>query len=115
MSKKYQLKPVAAIIGAAFATSMSASASADITSNPFSMSDLSTGYMVAMGSKEEKKAEGKCGEGKCGDTKKAEGKCGEGKCGDTKKAEGKCGEGKCGDTKKAKPEGKCGEGKCGAK
>ena len=27
--------------------------------------------------------------------------------------DGKCGEGKCGDSKKAKKDGKCGEGKCG--
>ena len=38
------------------------------------------------------KAEGKCGEGKCGGDKGAEGKCG----GDKAEKEGKCGEGKCG-------------------
>ena len=32
-----------------------------------------------------KKAEAKCGEGKCGGDKKAEAKCGEGKCGGDKK------------------------------
>ena len=50
----------------------------------------------------EKKKDGACGEkkaeGKCGEKMKAEGKCGEGKCGEKKK-EGKCGEGKCGEKK----------------
>ncbi len=61
----------------------------------FQMTELSSGYKVAMG-------EGKCGEGKCGGEKKSsEGKCGEGKCGGEKKSsEGKCGEGKCGGEKK---------------
>ncbi|MBL1319789.1 MAG: low-complexity protein [Methylophaga sp.] len=69
-------------------------ASAD--TNPFSSAELSSGYLQL--------AEGKCGgnmkkdaEAKCGANKKAEGKCGEAKCGaNKKKAEGKCGEGKCG-------------------
>ena len=120
MSKTPQLKPVSLALGTAFALSLgSGMATAD--QNPFSMTELSSGYMVA------DKHEGKCGEGKCGGdkAKKAmEGKCGEGKCGGdkAKKAmEGKCGEGKCGGDKarektkeKAKSmEGKCGEGKCG--
>lgn len=59
--------------------------------------------------------EGKCGEGKCGDSdsKDGEGKCGEGKCGDSDSKDGKCGEGKCGDGDSEDGEGKCGEGKCG--
>jgi uncharacterized low-complexity protein len=116
MSKSNPLKPVSLALGTAFALSLgSGVASAD--QNPFSMTELSSGYMVA------DKHEGKCGEGKCGGDKakgKAmEGKCGEGKCGGDKAKEGKCGEGKCGgDKAKAKDkaksmEGKCGEGKCG--
>jgi uncharacterized low-complexity protein len=50
-------------------------------------------------------AEHKCGaDSKCGahkDSMKAEGKCGEAKCGDSlKTTEAKCGEGKCGTDKK---------------
>ena len=85
--------------------------------NPFGMSDMATDQ-IQLSAKD-----GKCGEGKCGDSKKSA-KCGEGKCGDSKKSskcgdskkEGKCGdskkEGKCGDSKK---KAKCGEGKCGGK
>ena len=91
------MKPLALVMGTAFAASMSATATVSADENPFAMNELSGGFNLAA-------AEGKCGEGKCG-----EGKCGEGKCGGDKKAkEGKCGEGKCG-------EGKCGEGKCGSK
>lgn len=50
-----------------------------------------------------KKADAKCGEGKCGgkkQVKKADAKCGEAKCGGhSKKADAKCGEGKCGGKK----------------
>ena len=97
MSKKNSLKPIAGILGTAFAVSLACSsvvyAETDVASNPFTLNDLAEGYMVADGH------EGKCGEAKCGEgMKKAEGKCGgEAKCGDSmKKAEGKCGEGKCG-------------------
>ncbi len=112
MLKKNSLKPVSAILGTAFALSLAASPIAGAAENPFGMTELSSGYMVA-------DAEGKCGEGmdkshegKCGEgmDKKAEGKCGEGM---DKKAEGKCGEGKCGEGMEKKAEGKCGEGKCG--
>ncbi|MDH5514432.1 MAG: hypothetical protein OEY45_04665 [Gammaproteobacteria bacterium] len=128
MSKTSTLKPLAVAMGAAFVTSLATSPVANAAENPFAMSELSSGYMVA-----DSHMEGKCGEGKCGGEKaKAtkEGKCGEGKCGgDKAKKEGKCGgdkdrgcseeakaakEGKCGgDKAKAMKEGKCGEGKCG--
>ncbi len=84
MSKKSTLKPLAIAMGAAFVTSLAGTSVANAAENPFAMSDLSSGYMVA------EMAEGKCGgekkagaEGKCGGEKKAagEGKCGEGKCG----------------------------------
>ena len=88
MSKKRILKPIAAALGATFAVSLMASPITQAAANPFSMTDHGAGYMVAEGG--DKKADGKCGEGKCGD-KKAEG-------GD-KKADGKCGEGKCGENK----------------
>lgn len=101
MSKKTVLKPVAAALGTTFVVSLATSPIVTAAENPFSMNELSNGYMVA-------EAEGKCGEskdeseGKCGDQKdtSAEGKCGEGKCGEKRKEhEGKCGEGKCGDNK----------------
>ena len=108
MSKTTVMKPLSIALGAAFVASLAGTSVANAADNPFSMTELSSGYMVA------DSKEGKCGEGKCGGEKKAEeGKCGEGKCGGEKKAkEGNCGEGKCGGEKKAK-EGKCGEGKCG--
>ena len=105
------MKPLAIALGATFVTSLAGTSVVNAAENPFSMTELSSGYMVA--------AEGKCGEGKCGEgmKDKAEGKCGEGKCGEGMKgsAEGKCGEGKCGEgmKDKAQEEGKCGEGKCG--
>ena len=104
MSQKSTKKPLAIALGAAFVTSLAAAPVANAAENPFAMSELSSGYMVA-----DSHMEGKCGEGKM----KKEGKCGEGKCGEGKmKKEGKCGEGKCGEGKMDK-EGKCGEGKCG--
>jgi uncharacterized low-complexity protein len=114
MSNKSVIKPLAIALGATFVTSLAGTTIANAAENPFSMTELSSGYMVA------EKAEGKCGEGKM--KKEAEGKCGEGKCGEGKmKKEGKCGEGmakeaegKCGEGK-MKKEGKCGEGKCGGK
>ena len=103
MSKTTVMKPLSIALGAAFVASLAGTSVANAADNPFSMTELSSGYMVA------DSKEGKCGEGKCGGEKKSE----EGKCGGEKKAEeGKCGEGKCGGEKKAK-EGKCGEGKCG--
>ena len=73
MSKKFELKPVAAAVGAALATSVLTMPTANADENPFGMTELSSGYMVAYGE------EGKCGEGKCGEGEKAEeGKCGEG-------------------------------------
>jgi uncharacterized low-complexity protein len=115
MSKISTLKPLAVAMGAAFVTSLATTPVANAAENPFAMSELASGYMVA-----DSHMEGKCGEGKCGgDKAKAvkEGKCGEGKCGgDKAKKEGKCGGDKdrgCSEEAKAAKEGKCGEGKCG--
>jgi uncharacterized low-complexity protein len=114
MSNKTAMKPLAVALGAAFVTSLAGTTVASASDNPFAMTELSSGYMVA------EQAEGKCGEGMMKKTeegehaegmmKKAEeGKCGEGKCGEgmmkKKEAEGKCG---------AAPVKKEGEGKCGA-
>ena len=111
MTNKTNMKPVAAIVGAALVGSLAA-LNVAAGENPFGATQLDSGYMQLAGNE--------AGEGKCGDDMgKKEGKCGEGKCGDDKgKMEGKCGddkgkmEGKCGDDKDKK-EGKCGEGKCG--
>jgi len=109
MTKKSNLKPVAAVVGAALVGSLSAVGAANAADNPFGASQLQSGYMQLASSHEG--GEGKCGgekkegEGKCGGEKAAgEGKCGEGMM---KEGEGKCGEGK------EMKEGKCGEGKCG--
>lgn len=82
MSEKKVVKPVALAVGAALASSFAIGgvAIADTVDNPFAMSALSAGYMLAAG-------EGSCG----GDKKEGEGKCGEGSCGGDKKGEGKCG------------------------
>ena len=110
MSKK--LTPIAAALGTAFALSIATTPVAADSANPFGMSDLVSGYSVALG---DKPAEGKCGEGKKGEAKcGAEKKAGEAKCGADKAktaTEGKCGA----DKAKKAVEGKCGEGKCGAK
>ena len=95
MLKKRTLKSVAAVLGTTFAVALAASPIANAADNPFSLTEISTGYMVA------DQAEGKCGEGKCGeakakDKKESEGKSRVAKDGDKKSDEGKCGEGKCG-------------------
>jgi uncharacterized low-complexity protein len=107
MIGKTTRKPLAATIGAAIVTTLAAMPAANAEENPFGMTSLASGYMVA--DKEGKCGEGKCGEGTGASAKKSEGKCGgskehEGKCGDSKEHEGKCGgskkhEGKCGDNK----------------
>ena len=118
MSQKVIKKPLAIALGAAFVTSLAGTPVANAAENPFAMSDLSSGYVVA------EMEEGKCGEGKCGgDKAKAEGKCGGDKAnaadgGDKAKKEGKCGGDKAEamateGADKSKAEGKCGEGKCG--
>jgi uncharacterized low-complexity protein len=91
MIKSTHLKPLAIALGTTLAASLATLPAANADENPFGMTKLSSGYMVAGTDKE-----GKCGEGK----KDMEGKCGEGK---TEK-EGKCGEGK------TEKEGKCGSG-----
>jgi uncharacterized low-complexity protein len=93
------------VAGAAVAASFAIGSVAHAADNPFVMQKLDSGYQLAQA---DKKADGKCGEGKCGGAKKAE----------EKKKDGKCGEAKCGADKKAGDdkgkEGKSGEAKCGA-
>lgn len=112
MINKISKKPMTLAIGAAFVASMATTGVASAAENPFGITEINGGFMVAA-------VDGKCGEGKCGGEKKA---AREAKCGGEKKAakDGKCGEGKCGGKKKAAMEAKCGgekkaarEAKCG--
>lgn len=77
-------RKLSAIIGASFAASMAVSQSAQADQSLFGFQPLSHGYNLAML------------EGNCGADKKKEGSCGE------KKKDGKCGEGKCGEKKEEK-------------
>ena len=105
MIENKNVKPMAVVLGSAVTATLATVPAAQADANPFGMTQLSEGYMVADSH-----------EGKCGGMKGKEGKCGEGKCGaKEKEMEGKCGEGKCGGAKEKKMEGKCGEGKCGTK
>ena len=63
MVKKSESKPVAAAVGATLAISILAVPMTNASDNPFGMTELSSGYMVAYDK------EGKCGEGKCGENK----------------------------------------------
>jgi uncharacterized low-complexity protein len=90
--KKMNKTPLAAAMGAALISTFAATA-ANAEANPFSMTQLSSGYMQL--------AEMKCGAsmGMPGmdKTKAAEGACAGSKTpAAAKKAEGSCGEGKCG-------------------
>lgn len=73
--KQRKATPLAFTMGAALISSLASNgASADFTttaaSNPFAMTELSSGYMLtAEADAASKSAEGKCGEGKCGDRK----------------------------------------------
>jgi uncharacterized low-complexity protein len=111
MADKKVIKPVALAVGAALAGSFAISGAvnaADTADSPFAISGLDVGYMLGEGEgscggdNADKKGEGSCGEGSCGE-KEGEGSCGE------KDGEGSCGEkdgeGSCGE--------KEGEGSCG--
>ena len=106
MSNKQISKPVSLAAGAIFAASIVAAPTVQADINPFAITALSSGYMVA-----DKGAEGQCGANKA--TKKVN----EAECGANKAAK-KVNEAECGANKAAKPkpvvEAKCGEAKCGA-
>ena len=65
MSDKSTIKPLALAAGAAFITSLASTTVVNAAQNPFAMSEIPGGYMVA------DSHEGKCGEGKCGGANKA--------------------------------------------
>ncbi len=112
--------PLALMVGSTLvsgltATAVMAEGRTDVESDPFAMTELSSGYMqLAQADKAKgamKMKGGACGEGKCGASMMPKGaleKTSEGKCAGNKpmpkakkgsKAmamEGKCGEGKCG-------------------
>ena len=111
MNKKSHNKPVALAIGAAFVAGLAASPVVNADINPFGVTALSSGYMVASS---------KAGEGQCGASKSAsEAKCGAEKATAKLVKEGECGagksvkEGECGAKTKPIQEAKCGEAKCG--
>lgn len=85
--KQRKTTPLAFTMGAALISSLASNgASADFTttaaSNPFAMTELSSGYMLtAEAGAAAKSAEGKCGEGKCGDKKAKSAKGAESKSG----------------------------------
>ena len=79
MVKKNKISPLTSALGASFTISLALSPIAHATDNPFEVTSLGSGYMVADGH------EGKCGEGKCGDKKSSDSKK------DKKEGEGKCG------------------------
>lgn len=90
------MKSSTATFALALTAATGAAGIAHASSNPFALSPLSQGYMVAAADKTQ---DGKCGEGKCAANKKA-------KASDEKSAV----------QEKAKTkDGKCGTGKCGAK
>ncbi len=93
------------------ASNAQASETTTQTDNPFTLTELSSGYLQVAESDDKgsgmKMKDGACGEGKCGSSmmKTNEDKTVEGKCAgnkpmpktdDKKGMEGKCGEGKCG-------------------
>lgn len=82
MRKNIPVKPLVALIGSALAASLVSMPAANADENPFSMTQLSSGYMIA-------DAEGKSGEKK----EAEEGNCGENKGKVEKKK--KHGEGHC--------------------
>lgn len=88
MKKKTTLGLATGAATVAFAATTAFAPLASAADNPFGMVKLDSGYQLAQA---DKKADGKCGEGKCGGDKKPA---------DDKKKDGKCGEGKCGGTKK---------------
>jgi len=122
-SMNIKKSPLAIAVGTTLFSSLAISTAyaetANIDTNPFAMTELSSGYMqmVKSDNKEsgtKKMKAGACGEGKCGASmmpagaleKTAEGKCAGNKPmpwakkSATKTMEGKCGEGKCGSSMK---------------
>lgn len=92
-------------------TAIQAESTPTLGENPFTLTELTAGYMLTAQSDSKSKSkmkDGACGEGQCGSAmmKGSEEKTAEGSCAGNKpmpkmkpsdkKMEGKCGEGKCG-------------------
>lgn len=75
MDQKTSIKPLAFALGAAFATTLSGTGVVNAADNPFAMTEIPGGHMVADA------AEGMCG---AGEKSATEGKCHEDKCGGNK-------------------------------
>ncbi len=110
MSNKALKTPLIIAASTVLTIGLSATSVVNAAENPFSMTALSSGYMVVAS------AEGKCGsnkggEAKCGSNKGEEAKCGNNKGSEAKFGSNKGEEAKCGSNKGG--EAKCGEGKCG--
>lgn len=99
------------LVAALTPTSIQAESGSALGENPFTLTELATGYMLTAQSDSKSKSkmkDGACGEGQCGSAmmKGSEEKTAEGNCAGNKpmpktkaagkKMEGKCGEGKCG-------------------
>ena len=116
MKKQFRTSPVSLAIGVAFAAGIATSPIVQADVNPFAVTALSSGYMVASS----KGSEAQCGanktvkEAQCGAEKASQKVVKEGECGASKSVK----EGECGAKKAAQPkpikEAKCGEAKCGA-
>ena len=99
MSKKFSRTTLSLALGTSLAA-MGGATLANAAENPFSLTELASGYKVV--------AEAKCGS----DKKAAEAKCGASK----KAAEAQCGaDKKAAEAEKKAAEAKCGEAKCGGK
>ena len=96
--KRRNCKPLALTMGACLASSLAGYAIADARDNPFSLTPLTSGYMVGQADDSQKTGkEGKCGEGKCGAGKAAnEAVCGIYKVGSAHQDNSKVKDGVCG-------------------
>lgn len=108
MSKKFSPKAISAALGGTLVAGLAVTPAVQAGENPFSVTELSTGYMLA-----ENTAEARCGEATCGAPKAK--KVSEANCGATKAPT----ESTCGAAPKAAAEASCGakapaEAKCGA-
>lgn len=104
MARK-MIKPVSIALGTALVTSLAATnLTAETHANPFAMTELSSGYMLAYGDSAKKAGQEGKADSKNEMKKNMEGKCGEGKCGGKKEMKQDT-EGKDGD-KKAEQESK---------
>jgi len=79
-----KLKPIAVVVGAAFAAAVATAAVAETESDLFAADQLDQVYdrLADEHGDDKDDKEGSCGEGQCG-----EGECGEGSCGDDKEGD----------------------------